>query len=165
MAESLASSTASPVIVGGNAEAARKYYILTPKDAPGVRIGVVSSGLGSRPAIVLLPQHDSLVIGHDRSLTVLDGVDLRLRSTVRLDGVFFVFVRPMPDAVVCIHELGVLRVNYRGDVDWHVDSDVIREHRLLAVNVLMISTLDGQTTYIDLDVGGESTRPPLDIAE
>ena len=128
------------VLLGEGAEAPRKFFVirvsLSESEQSGLEIGLISSGIGSKPAWKYDQSNNAIAIGHD---DLIDTVNIETGSTkpVRLDGVFFEFANVQDGILVAIHELGATRISFGGAVlwsfstsdtvsDWKVENDSIR---------------------------------------
>jgi hypothetical protein len=124
----LATEKSRSVLLGRSAEAPRAFYCFSVDLDDGRReIAVVSSGLGSIPAAVLLPRR-RLLVAHDLTLTWIDLQAMQIEGSQSLGGVFAEFISVYrDDEVVVLHELGVLRVTADGRVVWSVDTDIVED--------------------------------------
>ena len=59
-------------LVGLAAEAPRAYFSLSAESGVPCDIGIITSGLGIDPAAVLLDNGQSLAVGHDDWITVVN---------------------------------------------------------------------------------------------
>jgi hypothetical protein len=142
--------------VGLDAEAPRAYFsISVGYGARCVEVGVISSGFGTDPAVVVFAAGERALIGHDMRLTWITLQSCSVASTTRIAGVFYRFI-PMDssDEVVVIHELGALRVDANGKVIWSVDTDVVVDSRTDTHGNLILSIMDaGEEVAVSLDRG------------
>jgi len=146
------------LVVGLNAEAPRTYFSFSIASSHGrSEIGVVSSGLGTNAAAVLLDGERRAFVGHDTSVTCIDVRALAIASSQRLGGVFFEFLPvDRDDEIVVLHELGALRVDAEGAVKWSVDSDVIEKSSTDSMGNLVLNVTDGPRLVVSLESGAVS---------
>lgn len=143
------------VVVGLDAEAPQLYcsFIVGTGD-PGWEIGVIASGHGVDVAAVLLDEGRRFLLGHDTSLTWIDLESFALIASQPLGGVFYrFFPADRSDDVIVIHELGALRVDASGTVQWSVDSDVVEDSTIDHNGNLLLRVLDGPALTIALASG------------
>ena len=132
------------VIVGEDAEAPREYYTFSMAEVGlPLKIAVISSGLGSQPAALLLRKIDRAVVGYDCSLAWIDTVTASNAATTRLNGVFFEFLPTGSDEeIVVIHELGAIRLKKDGAEVWFVDTDIVEGFTLDQAGNLLLAVAD-----------------------
>jgi hypothetical protein len=144
------------IILGRDAESPRCFYTLSAEyEQKPMAIVVWSSGLGSKPSLVLLGNRQGLV-GHDTRLTWIDLSRRAETASRRLDGVFYEFL-PLDreDQVLVLHELGAMRVDFNGSVLWSVDTDVVERWYLDGDGNLILTEMDG---HKNIGVALESGR-------
>lgn len=152
----LEASATRTLLLGQGTEAPRNYYSFSVTS--GAEIGVISSGLGTEPAAVLLQREQRALVGYDTWVVAIMSDTLAVVATLRLGGVFYEFL-PIDsnDEVVLVHEIGVLRIDGSGAVKWSVDSGIVSGCRLDGRGRLIISLMDGTSLAVSLD-SGEGAR-------
>lgn len=131
------------LLVGVDAQSSRSFYTLKMTSDNPLVIGLSLSGLGPKPSVEASRNGDRLLIGHDRSVTLVDVPSGKITATHSLDGAFFQFVEPTEESVVVIHELGALKVGFDGAVGWTVpSSDMVESFRVESGRVLELSIAD-----------------------
>jgi hypothetical protein len=146
------------LVIGLDAEAPRTYasFSIATNHGQG-ELGVISSGLGTDVAAVLMHDGRRALVGHDTWLTWIDVQALTLVTSQRLGGVFFEFLPVDGDAeIVVLHELGALRVDASGAVKWSVDTDVVEDWSTDAKGNLILEVMDATRFVISLDSGAVS---------
>jgi len=143
------------IVLGLNAEAPRAYYsfpIALPNG--GAEIGIISSGLGTDVAAVLLDGGKRLLVGHDTFVTWIDVHALAVVATQTLGGAFYEFL-PLDreDEIVILHELGALRVDAHGVVQWSVDSDIVERSTVDGGEKLILKVANGGRITVSLASG------------
>jgi hypothetical protein len=143
------------LVVGNDVESPREYASCSFVSPMGrVEVGVISSGLGARPAAIALQRGRGILVGHDSWVSWIDCADVTVTSSCRLGGVFYEFVPVADDDhVVVLHELGVLRVNSGGSVIWSVDTDVVEDSHLDGNGNLLLTIMDGPELIVSLTTG------------
>jgi len=131
------------VMVGADAESPRSFYTIALHGDNPLIVGLSISGLGPKPSVAASRNGEHLLIGHDRSLTVVDVPSGKIVVVHSLDGAFFQFLEPFEKNVVAIHELGALQVSFDGAVGWTVSSsDIVENFRVEDGRVLELSVAD-----------------------
>ena len=150
----LESNQSRAIVIGLTAEAPRAYYSLSVEFGESrIEVGVVSSGLGTEAAGVLVDNGRRMLVGHDMAVTWIDLERLVTGPSLPLGGVFFEFLTiDGEDDVVVLHELGALRASADGSVRWSVDTDIVQDANLDA-GVLVLATMDGDRTTVSVASG------------
>lgn len=131
------------LLVGETAQSPSSFYIVKLPNPKPLFIGLSLSGLGPTPSVVSSQNAERLLIGHDQALTWVNAFTGRIIGTLLLDGAFFQFVEPVNSSVIAIHELGALKVDFDGAVNWAVPtSDIIEGVRVENGNVLELRVAD-----------------------
>jgi hypothetical protein len=139
MEERLRTSSCA-LLVGVDAQSPRSFYTLKMTSGNPLVIGLSLSGLGPKPSIAASRNGARLLIGHDRSVTLVDVPSGKITATHSLEGGLFQFVEPVEESVVVIHELGALKVGFDGSISWTVpSSDVVESFRVEGGRVLELS--------------------------
>lgn len=151
----LDSTEGTTLVVGDEAEAPREFYSCHANfESTVVEVGVISSGLGSAPAVVVVGGGRTLLVGHDMWLTRVNVPKGRVESERRLGGVFFEFRPVDDDDVVVVHELGAFRVSGNGEEQWNIDTDVVENFRIEPSGTLVLSIMDEpEPVVVDLATG------------
>lgn len=151
----LEASGARTTLLGRNAEAPRAYYsFVVSSDQGSVEIGVISSGLGTIPAVRVSKNSERALIGHDTWLTWIDLRTLTITLSQRLDGVFFDFLTvDNDDEIVVLHELGILRTNFTGSIKWSVDTDLVENWSTDSHGNLTLKVMDSPSLVVSLTSG------------
>jgi len=146
------------LVVGGKSEAPRAYYSFSVASSLGQgEIGVISSRLGADAAAVLMDNGRRVLVGHDTWITWVDVETLAVVTSRRLGGVFFdVLPVDHDEEIVVLHELGALRVDVNGAVNWSVDTDVVEDSSTDAKGNLILSIMDGPRIMVSLASGTTS---------
>lgn len=139
------------LVVGLDIEAPRKYYSFKLVRTLGItEIGVISSGLGIKPSIIVSETGDTIIVGHDMWITGIDENRCIIKFHKKLDGVFFDFAN-YADKVVVIHELGALEIDYNGNEKWSVATDVVMDFQIAGNKELYLKMMaDESIVSIDL---------------
>ena len=146
---------ARSLIIGRDVEAPTAYYSCSIHDGDiDCEIAIISSGLGSSPAVVAMNGGARILVGHDTSLTSIDVNAMALVTSLSLTGVFFEFIALDADVeLVVVHETGVLRVDANATTRWSVECDVIEDFVVDGQGRLVLSTMDGAQLAISLQSG------------
>jgi hypothetical protein len=137
------------LVVGETSESPRRFYSCMVESGRGsTEVGVISSDLGAAPAAVVLDQGRVLIVGHDTWLTWVNLNRPACERDRRLGGVFFKFFPVSDDAVVVLHELGVICVDSKGGTMWNVDTEVIEDHEVDASGNLILSIMDADSPVV-----------------
>jgi len=111
------------VLIGEDAEAPRRFCSLSFEDRTGqcLEIALIMSFHGIEPSWTTSVDGESIAIGHDLSVSIIDAAQSRVVAVRRLDGAFYGFVATdRPDEILVCHELGVVKMNFLGDELWSV---------------------------------------------
>jgi hypothetical protein len=149
------------VVVGKDAQSPSRFYIFSVHQAHSrFEIGVISSGLGSVPAVILLGNGKRALVAHDKSLTWIDTVAASSTKTSELYGVFFEFLTIGSDEeIVVVHEVGAVRVNKDGAELWSVHTDVVADGSLDEAGNLVLTLMD-QDAKVHVEMSsGRVTKP------
>src|SRR5688572_27425 len=151
----LKASGSRTLVIGRTAEAPRDFHSISIEPGVGAtEIGVISSGLGTDPAAVILDRGRRALVGHDEWLTWIDLEALVIASSRRLGGVFYEFLSvDRDDEIVVLHELGALRVDGRGSVKWAIDTDVVEDSHTNAQGNLVLTVMEGPQVVVSLESG------------
>jgi hypothetical protein len=144
------------VVLGTEAEAPRKFYSFAISCDEGVcELGVLSSGLGTKPDVTLLQGNRLAIVGHDTWVTWLNLHDMTLLASQRLEGVFYEFVDiNRSDELLVLHELGVARVDVHGSMLWSVHTDIVEQASFDAEGNLVITVMEEPAkVMIEVDSG------------
>jgi hypothetical protein len=139
------------LILGGDAEAARRFYLYEVEDGSGqeCRIGVVSSDFGIRPFLLLRRAPATLIVCRDAAIDVVSLVDRAVLSSVPLDGAFFELIEIDGSSdVLVISELGASRLSATGESIWSVSTQVLENWRIRPDGVLVLQEMDGEGTAV-----------------
>src|SRR5262245_38015691 len=142
------------LVVGLNAEAPGAEYSFSVASRCGQgEIGVIVSGL--RPVAVLMDSGRRVLVGHDRRVTWVDVQTLAVVTSRKLGGVFFEFLPvDREEEIVVLHELGALRVDVNGAVNWSIDAgDIVEDGSIDAKGNLILRVMDGSRLVVSLASG------------
>lgn len=134
------------LLVGENSEAPRSFYYFECQfEGRRLGVGVISSGLGTLPAGLLMDHGRTILVGSDCSLTSIDVARAVSQATCALGGVFFEFLMLATDEeVVVVHELGALRVDAKCCVRWSVSTDILESAQVSAEGTLVLAEMDSE---------------------
>jgi hypothetical protein len=143
------------LVVGQDAEAPTAYYSFSIDGGyANGEIAIISSGLGSSPAGVIMRGRRRVLIGHDMTLTSVDADAMVMVTSLSLMRVFFEFIPvDVDDEIVVVHETGVLRVDANVTTKWSVECDVIEHFVVDGQGRLVLTTMDGAQLAISLQSG------------
>jgi hypothetical protein len=116
------------MLLGEHAEAPRKFYSIAI-DRNGMRacVGIISSHFGIGPVAACLDER-IVMVGYDNFVTAIDPAEAAEVFSLRLWGPFYCFIASdRRDAVVVVHEVGLLKLSQGGETLWSVDTDDIVE--------------------------------------
>jgi hypothetical protein len=143
------------VLVGEDAECPRKFYSIVATSQPTPAVGVISSGHGTKPALVHLARGGRVLVGHDSKLTELDSISGQVVFVLPLNGVFFEFLDCGEAGQIAIHELGAVKIDAFGKRQWTIDTDVVADFEVDETGQLKLRTMDGEYKTIDIHSGKE----------
>lgn len=113
------------VLVGDDAEAPRGFFLIQLPEGMGV-LGIISSGFGINPAVILNETAGRVLVGHDCRISSVLLSTLEIVFSERIPAVFYEFVQLKLDgSAVILHELGILELDTKGRTKWSVDTDII----------------------------------------
>lgn len=140
---------ASGLLVGGDAEAPRRYFSCSVER---LEIGIIVNQPAHLPCVLAVPRSSRLFIGYDQSVAIIDVTSIALLNTMLLEGVFFEF---LPDygrqQILAIHELGVVALSLSGNVVWRFITPDIVENWQIVHDCLSLTVMD-QRDKITLNV-------------
>lgn len=146
-------------VLGNDAEAPRKFYSFSIALDHGVsEVGVISSGLGTKPQVALLQGGRRAIVGYDTWMTWLDMKNKTAISSRRLNGVFYEFLRiGHENEILVVHELGVARVAADGSEVWSVHTGVVEQASFDGQGNLILAIMDEPTRIVvSLETGRDS---------
>lgn len=144
------------LFLGSNAENPRKFFsVELPAPLKGRGVGIISSGLGVKPAAKLSKDGKQLLAGHDFYFSIIDLQTFKITFSVSLESVFFSFLpTEEDDFAIILHELGLVKFNFEGNRKWAVHTDVIEDYRLLDTRKIVLKTMESENEIIvDLEAG------------
>ena len=150
----LAKATHS-LLVGGESEAPRGFFIINVAAEAPLMIGLCSSGVSPRQRVLWQAEQGRVLIGSDCTVTSVDAQTGKIIANVRLDGAFFDFLLPDDNGATIVHELGALGIGFDGAVRWSVSSDdVVENFRVETGRILELDVVDtGRPLRVSLSEG------------
>jgi hypothetical protein len=152
--ENMRKSFRQYILLGEQAEAPRKYY-LVELDAPSqsTGLGLISSGLGVTPSAVFLNARIVLV-GHDRCVSAVDPTRAQEVFCTPIVGRFDCFLSDqVSDSILVLHELGLFRLLLDGKIEWKVDTGIVEDFRQEGNLVTLKIMDDNKLIVVDTAVG------------
>ena len=144
----LTNNVTSTLILGMEAEAPTKYYSLQLKRTGG-EIGIISSGLGTKPSAIFDIKSNMIIVGYDLMVVGINLDSYTVMFKKALNGVFYEFILiDNEQSIIVIHELGAIRLRLTGETDWSVDTDIVYNFLIDDVGNLKINTLYELTEFI-----------------
>ncbi len=148
-------SEGTRLMVGTDAERARKYYALDIADPiiGKMKIGIECTYHGIDPSWIFSADGSVLAIGHDLTVSFIDAVKHRLALDGDLDGVFYEFI-PEMDGIcfVVLHELGVARFDFSGTRLWSVPTPDIAESAQMRDGETLVVRHQGPSKELAIDI-------------
>ena len=131
------------LLVGGDSEAPRGFFIINVAVEAPLVIGLCVSGMGPHPRVLWQAKLGRVLIGADCTVTSVDVRAGKIGASIRLDGAFFDFLLPDENGAAVVHELGAMGIGFDGVVRWSVSSDdVVENFRIEAGRVLELDVVD-----------------------
>jgi hypothetical protein len=151
--EWLTASKLPSFILGQDAEAPREFFSFEVESAGDAiaRIGVLSDGIGVRPASAL--KNGILFVGFNNRVGVATTKPLRFVREIELLSVFWSFIdRDVSEALIVLCETAVVAVTTEGEMLWRVDTDLISDFTVDG-HSLSLRFSDDAPLNVDLSTG------------
>lgn len=149
-------------IIAASSEQEREFYsIAVQPDFPAsgacrVALGVCSEGHGIQPQLLLLPEHDRLLIGANSQVTAVDVSTGTDAFEIQLESLFRSMVYLSERQLVLVfHEIGVTAAVEDGNVRWSFARDVL-EDASIENDLLLLSFMDSEPVALDITSGSEA---------
>ena len=143
------------ILLGSASEAPRKFYSFTVSHGEELyEIGVSASGLGIAPSAILL-EDKKVVVCFDTIVKWVDLLEMALTGCRRLDGAFFEFLPIKSNTeVLIVHELGICRVDSRGNFLWKLQTDILEYANVYSDDEIAVKLLDCNSIFHISSVDG-----------
>ena len=131
---------------------AKKVSEIGPFD--NFAIGVISQILGLKPHLLMIPERSKLLLGFNSQVVIFDVMRPDTYMSVSLNfSPFRSFFRlDSSELILVFHEIGVLALDFNGDVHWKHDRGVITDAMLIK-EVLRLEFMDEAPMSIDIKTG------------
>lgn len=150
------------VMIGFERGAPVSFYRLDVERASGVFccIGIICEQSLEQPSYAYVENAEICVISNDDVVSFVDLKTVKIRRQRLLTGfIFKVYVSPKNDGIVVVHQVGVAKYSYHGEVIWNVNTDMIVNYSY-SESEQAIKILEDESRFerqIDMNSGDIST--------
>jgi hypothetical protein len=144
------------IMLGFDTDYMRDFYLvkvcLTTKNKV-FGIGIASEGHGLKPKLLLLPENNILLLGYNKSVSLVNCINNQLVKSICLDSLFYDFYKSeVHQKIIVIHETGVKVISFEGDALWDYNGDIVKDYEIKD-DILKLVFMDGEISWFDLFSG------------